>query len=134
VRLSAEAAAAVPRPSTPASAAPRPSTSASAAAGRSGEISPKLARPRANEGGPATLGRPAVATGTLVVDSRPSGAAVTIDGKPSGTTPLTLSDLPPADYRVVMSMKGFQDFAITVRVIAGERVRAAASLTALEQQ
>jgi len=106
VRLATEAAAAAPKPSTP-----------------------------------ATIGKPAVATakpaaastGTLVVDSRPPGAAVTINGKPSGTTPLTLNDLAPGEYQVVMTMPGYRNFTTTVRVVAGERVRAAASLTALEQ-
>jgi hypothetical protein len=83
---------------------------------------------------PATLGKPAAATGTLAVDSRPSGAAVTINGKPSGTTPLIVDDLAPGEYRIVMTMPGFRNFSTTVRVVAGERVRAAYSLTALEQQ
>jgi hypothetical protein len=96
-----------------ASAAPRPSTSASAATGRSGATT---------------------TTGSVQVDSRPAGAAVTIDGKPAGTTPLTINDLAPADYRIVMTLPGFRSFATTVRVVAGERVRAAASLTAQEQE
>jgi hypothetical protein len=83
---------------------------------------------------PATIGKPAATTGTLVVESRPAGAAVTINGKPSGTTPLTINDLAPGEYRVVMTLPGYRDFTSTVQVVAGERVRAAASLTALEQQ
>ena len=90
---------------------------------------------------PATIGRPppattttATTTGGLAVDSRPAGAAVTINGKPSGVTPLTINDLAPGDYRVVMTLPGFRDFATSVRVVAGERVRAAASLTAQEQE
>ena len=102
--------------------------------------SPGPASPKPPEGGvprpstPATLGKPAVSTGTLVVDSRPPGAAVTINGKPSGTTPLTVNDLAPGEYQVVMTMPGYRTFTTTVRVVAGERARAAASLTALEQQ
>jgi len=34
----------------------------------------------------------------------------------------------------MMAMPGYHNFATTVRVVAGERVRAAYSLTALEQQ
>ena len=100
---------------------------------------PEPVAPKPAEGGaprpstPATLGKPAVSTGTLVVDSRPPGAAVTINGKPSGTTPLTINDLPPGEYQVVMTLPGYRNFTTTVRVVAGERVRAAASLTALEQ-
>jgi hypothetical protein len=97
------------RLSAEASAAPRPST-------------------------PASLGRPAATVGSLTVDSRPSGAAVSINGKASGTTPLTMNDLAPGEYRVLMTMAGYRNFATTVRVVAGEHARAAASLTALEQQ
>ena len=88
---------------------------------------------------PATLGRPpataaaAATTGALNVDSRPSGAAVTINGQPRGNTPLTITDLPPGEYQILMAMPGYRPFTTTVRVVAGERVRAAASLTALEQ-
>lgn len=84
----------------------------------------------------ATLGKSAAAatTGGLSIDSRPLGASVTVNGRPSGTTPLALNDLAPGDYRILMSMAGYRNFATTVRVVAGERARAAASLTALEQQ
>ena len=99
VRLSTSAAAAAPRPSTPAS-----------------------------------LGKPAETTGALVIESRPAGASVLVNGKPSGITPLTISDLAPGEYRVTMTMKGFRDFATTVRVVAGERARAAARLTEQEQE
>jgi len=106
VRLAAESPAVSPKPGG--GAAPRPST-------------------------PVTLGKPAVSTGSLTVDSRPPGAAVTINGKPSGTTPLTVNDLPPGEYQIVMTMPGYRTVTTTVRVVAGERARAAASLTALEQ-
>ena len=101
--------------------------SASAAAGRSGEVSPKLARPRASEGGSAS-------TGTLAVESRPPGASVTINGKPAGTTPLNLDALEPGEYRVALTLPGYQPFATTVRVVAGERARAAASLSVQERE
>jgi len=107
--------------------------SASAAGGRSGETSPKPAGARAGAGGAAAAPPSrAVATGTLVVESRPAGAVVVIDGKPRGTTPLTIPALPPGDYRVSLSLAGFRPFATTVRVVAGERTRAAASLSVQE--
>ena len=81
---------------------------------------------------PAT--RPAASTGELVVESLPSGATVSVNGQPQGTTPLSLAELPPGEYRVTMSMQGYRDFATTVRVVAGERARAAARLTAQEQE
>jgi hypothetical protein len=106
VRLSAAASATPPRPSTPAT----------------------IGRPPAP---PATA---ATTTGGLSIDSRPGGAAVTINGKPSGVTPLTINDLPPGEYRILMALPGYHDFATSVRVVAGERARAAASLTAQEKE
>jgi hypothetical protein len=47
-------------------------------------------------------------------------------------TPLTLEALAPGDYRVNLSLAGYQSFATTVRVVAGERTRAAASLSVQE--
>ena len=85
-------------------------------------------------GTPASLGRPGVTTGTLSVDSRPAGAAVSINGKASGVTPLTINDLAPGDYQILMTLPGYRSFATTARVVAGERVRAAASLTSVEQE
>jgi hypothetical protein len=78
--------------------------------------------------------KPVAATGTMVVESRPAGASVTVNGTARGVTPLTIDAIAPGDYRIVMSMKGFVNFVTTVRVVAGERVRAAASLTAQEQE
>ena len=83
---------------------------------------------------PASLGKPATATGALAVESRPTGAAVTVNGKPSGTTPIMLDELPPGEYRVTMTLQGYRPFATTVRVVAGERARAAARLTEQEQE
>jgi hypothetical protein len=110
--------------------------SAAAADRRSGATAP-AARPGAGAprpSTPATIGKPAAATGALAVESRPVGAAVTVNGKPSGNTPLTISDLPPGEYRVTMSLSGYREFATTVRVVAGERARAAARLTEQEQE
>lgn len=92
------------------------------------------AAPPARPASQAAPAQPGVTTGGLTVESRPTGASVTVNGKPIGTTPLTMNDLPPGDYRVVMSMPGYQNVSTTVRVVAGERVRAAASLTAQEQE
>jgi hypothetical protein len=77
-------------------------------------------------------GRSGATTGVLVIESRPPGATVTVDGQNRGTTPLTIDALPPGDYRVNFSLAGYQPFATTVRVVAGERSRAAASLSVQE--
>ena len=106
----------------------RLSQSASAADGRSGATSSKPADSRAGVGGAAAV----TATGVLLIESRPAGASVVIDGQPRGTTPLTVAAMAPGNYRVNLSLAGYQPFATTVRVVAGERTRAAASLSVQE--
>ena len=68
------------------------------------------------------------ATGTLIVESRPAGAAVSINGRASGVTPLTLPSLPPGSHRVRIERAGYQPWTTTVHLTAGERARVAASL------
>jgi hypothetical protein len=110
----------------------RPSRSLDVRLTASASAATQTPKPSPKPSTPATSGKPAVSTGSLAVDSRPTGASVTINGKPSGTTPLIIPDLPPGEYTVIMGKAGFRNFATTVRVVAGERARAAASLTVQE--
>ena len=66
--------------------------------------------------------------GAVRVESRPEGARVTIDGRPAGTTPLDVADLAPGEHVVRIERDGYQGWTDTVRVVAGERLRVAASL------
>ena len=45
-------------------------------------------------------------TGVLEVRSEPSRARVSIDGQARGSTPLTLRDVTPGDYQVVLERGG----------------------------
>jgi hypothetical protein len=60
---------------------------------------PVNARPSANVRS-AAAGQ--TKTGTLTVESTPPGATVTVDAKPRGVTPLTLSDLTVGRHEVVL--------------------------------
>ena len=57
-------------------------------------------------------------TGVLEVRSEPSRARVTIDGEARGSTPLTLRDVAPGDYQVVLERAGWKSTQI-VRVEPG---------------
>ena len=57
-------------------------------------------------------------TGVLEVRSEPSKARVTIDGQDRGSTPLTLRDVAPGDYQVVLERAGWKT-AQVVRVEPG---------------
>jgi hypothetical protein len=57
-------------------------------------------------------------TGVLEVRSEPSQARVTIDGQARGSTPLTLRDVTPGDYQVVLERAGWKSTQV-VRVEPG---------------
>jgi serine/threonine protein kinase len=66
--------------------------------------------------------------GTLVVESRPVGAKVFLDGRGIGVTPLTLSDVSVGSHVVRLDLAGYQRWSTSIRVVAGQRERVAASL------
>lgn len=57
-------------------------------------------------------------TGVLEVRSEPARAKVTIDGRERGSTPLTLRDVAPGDYQVVLERAGWKSTQ-TVRIEPG---------------
>jgi hypothetical protein len=57
-------------------------------------------------------------TGVLEVRSEPPQARVTIDGRERGSTPLTLRDVMPGDYQVVLERAGWKSTQV-VRVEPG---------------
>ena len=73
-------------------------------------------------------------SGSMVVESRPPGATVTVDGRSSGVTPLTLEEMAPGPHAVSFTLEGYRPFTTTVRVVAGERARAAASLIGAQEK
>ena len=83
----------------------------------------------------ATPPRPAQTTATtprettsLFVESRPTGATVFIDGKRVGTTPMSLSSVTVGAHAIRLELAGFRPWTSSVRVVAGEKNRVAASL------
>jgi hypothetical protein len=72
--------------------------------------------------------RPGTTSATMSIDSRPDGASVRLDGKVIGTTPMTLSDVGPGEHTVSIELAGFRRWTTSVKVVAGEPNRVAASL------
>jgi hypothetical protein len=64
----------------------------------------------------------------LVVESRPAGARVFVDGTLIGKTPLTLGQVAAGDHAVSLDLDGYRRWSSSVRVVAGERNRVTASL------
>lgn len=85
-------------------------------------------------GAPAA-GRSAATTGTeaqfaapLIIESLPAGAQVFMDGRPVGTTPLTLDAIPTGSHALRLELDGYRRWTASVRVAAGQRNRVTASL------
>jgi hypothetical protein len=74
---------------------------------------------------PGTVGRFA---GTLIVDSRPDGAKVYVDGKLAGTTPLSIPDVRAGEHAIRLERDGYRRWSSSVRVVAAEQNRVTASL------
>ncbi len=71
---------------------------------------------------------PAATAGSLYIDSRPRGAAVTVDGKNVGQTPLSLPDMSIGTHTVRIEMDGKKPVTATPRVAAGKTERVTVSL------
>jgi serine/threonine protein kinase len=67
-------------------------------------------------------------TSAIMVESRPSGASVHVDGRLVGKTPLKLMSVAPGDHAVTLEHDGYQRWTSSVRIVAGKPARVAASL------
>jgi hypothetical protein len=99
---------------------PAPASIASAASARS-ERTPA----REPAAPPASLSK---TTGAVFIESRPIGASVLVDGKPSGTTPMLLEGLNAGDHVIQIDAQGYRRWTSAVRIMSGVRARVAASL------
>jgi hypothetical protein len=66
--------------------------------------------------------------GSVLAESRPAGARVTIDGRLVGTTPLRLPEVAAGGHVVRLELAGYQSVVLRVTVTGGQEARAAASL------
>ena len=80
--------------------------------------------------GSSTPGLSTPMPGSLAVQSRPSGARVTVDGRSAGVTPLVVS-LPIGRYQVRIEGDGYQSWVTNVEVTSDERAQVNASLERL---
>jgi hypothetical protein len=66
--------------------------------------------------------------GALIVDSRPEGAKVFLDGKLVGTTPMSLPSIAAGEHTVRLERDGYKNWSSTVRVAGPGQSRVTASL------
>ena len=69
----------------------------------------------------------------MVIDSRPQGARVFIDGKEFGFTPLRLTAQPVGDRAVRLELANHHPWTNTAKVAAGEPAPVAGSLNRLDK-
>jgi len=100
---------------------------------RSLDVRLRRPAPAAPAAAPASPATSSAKTGTLLIESRPSGAMALVNGRSVGATPVTIEDLAPGSYTVQFQLTGFRPLTTTVRVVAGARARAAASLTGAQE-
>lgn len=70
-------------------------------------------------------------TGSVYIDTRPSGAQVTIDGRVVGTAPMRVPDLAPGSHTIRFDLAGHKSLTTTVVVRAGQQVPVRVSLEPL---
>ena len=64
----------------------------------------------------------------MMVDSRPAGAQVFVDGRSVGYTPIVVSSLTQGTHSVRMEIPGYRPWVTAVTLGPGARQRVAASL------
>jgi hypothetical protein len=70
----------------------------------------------------------AAGAGQVLLESRPSGARVYVDGRPIGTTPVLVNNVRGGVRAVRFEMSGYRVWQTRVEVVPGQRARVAASL------
>lgn len=70
-------------------------------------------------------------TGSVYIDTRPTGAQVTIDGRVVGTAPMRIPDLAPGSHTIRFDLAGHKSLTTTVVVRAGQQVPVRVSLEIL---
>jgi hypothetical protein len=66
--------------------------------------------------------------GSLLVESRPPGARVVLDGKALGVTPLAVPDVRPGSHPLRLERAGYKTLVTSVVVKSGERAKIAVTL------
>jgi hypothetical protein len=60
-------------------------------------------------------------TGSVLIETRPTGATVSIDGKVMGTAPMRVPELSAGSHSVRVSLAGHKTLTTTVVVRAGQQ-------------
>ncbi len=83
--------------------------------------------------GPVVLEKVVPTSGTLVVDSNPSGAFIIIQNKALGVTPKTLANQKPGTIDILLRKDGYRDFSGSVKITAGKKASFSGNLEEIKQ-
>ena len=70
--------------------------------------------------------------GLLVLDSRPTGATIILDGRAVGKTPLTVPGVKAGDHTVRFELSGHYPWTASVNVVGGTSTRVGGSLEKID--
>jgi serine/threonine protein kinase len=70
--------------------------------------------------------------GLLVLDSRPTGATVFLDGRAVGKTPLSMPGVKPGDHTVRFELTGHYPWTASINVVGGTSTRVGGSLEKID--
>jgi hypothetical protein len=86
----------------------------------------------ASHASPKTAAATVEDAGTLLVESRPAGATVFVDGRAVGKTPLTLSSLKVGDHAVRLDLAEHRLWTTSIKIVGGAPNRIGASLEKID--
>ena len=66
--------------------------------------------------------------GSLAIRSAPQGARVFVNGRPVGSTPLVLDDLPVGSRAIRLEADGYEGWSASTRIVANQQTRLSATL------
>jgi hypothetical protein len=69
-----------------------------------------------------------VSTASLIVNSKPSGATIILDGTAKGTTPANITGLSQGTHTLILKKSGYDDYSTTVTVSSGKTTSITATL------
>ena len=97
------------------------------------DVLPKPTRQSAKPDVPSKAAAATVAeAGTLIVESRPTGAAVFLDGRAVGRTPLNLPGVKAGDHTVRLDLGEYRLWTTPIKVVGGAPNRIGASLEKID--
>jgi len=92
----------------------------------------QAARVAVRRAAPQPQSSSAPATGSLRVESQPTGARISLDGESMGDTPLVVTDITPGEHQIALDLGagGYRRWSSSVVVTAGREEKLLAVMTA----